>query len=53
MITQTVRTLGDLRAALSHLPDDCCIHNEDACGLKLMYDNESPILFDIGDDDDE
>jgi hypothetical protein len=49
MIRQTVQTVGEMRAALAHLPDDCLIHTEDGYGLELMYDNESSVLFDVGD----
>lgn len=55
MITQTIYTLGELRNALSHLPDDTAIHNEEGLGLRLHYDNDPVVLFDPGyypDDDD-
>jgi hypothetical protein len=55
MITETVYTLGDLRKALSHLADDCPIHNEEGRGLKLHYDKNPVVIFEFGDwpDDDE
>jgi hypothetical protein len=49
MITETVYTLGQLRAALNHLPDDAAIHNEDGLGLMLHYDNDPVVLFNVGD----
>jgi len=55
MITETVYTLGALRKALEHLPDDCPIHSEaEALGLKLHYDKNPVVLFEYGDwpDDD-